>query len=63
VPLALLVDRVPSDGRRPLAADRARFEQLYETRRAGYRQAHYRLDAEQSPVPALVEQVMDYLDA
>ena len=63
VPLALLVERVPSDGRRPLAADRARFEQLYETRRAGYRQAHYRLDAEQSPVPALVEQVMDYLDA
>jgi shikimate kinase len=63
VPLALLVERVPSDGRRPLAADRARFEQLYETRRAGYRQAHYRLDAERSPVPALVEQVMDYLDA
>jgi shikimate kinase len=63
VPLASLVERVPSDGRRPLAADRARFEQLYETRRAAYRQAHYRLDGERSPVGTLVEQVMDYLDA
>lgn len=63
VPLASLVERVPSDGRRPLAADRARFEQLYETRRAAYRQAHYRLDGERNSVGTLVEQVMDYLDA
>ena len=63
VPLASIVERVPSDGRRPLAADRARFEQLYESRRAAYRQAHFRLDASRNPVPALVEQVIDYLDA
>jgi shikimate kinase len=63
VPLTSLVERVPSDGRRPLAADRAQFQQLYESRRAAYRQAHYRLDAERHSVAALVEQVMDYLDA
>jgi shikimate kinase len=63
VPLASLVERVPSDGRRPLAGDRARFEQLYETRRAAYRQAHFRLDGERNAVGTLVEQVMDYLDA
>jgi shikimate kinase len=63
VPLTSLVERVPTDGRRPLAADRARFEQLYEERRTAYRQAHYRLDAERHAVDALVEQVIDYLDA
>jgi shikimate kinase len=62
VPLTSLVERVPSDGRRPLAADRAQFQQLYESRRAAYRQAHYRLDAERHSVAALVEQVMDYLE-
>jgi shikimate kinase len=62
VPLASVVDRVPSDGRRPLAADRARFEQLFESRRAAYRQAHFRLDAAATPVEALVEQLLDHLD-
>lgn len=63
VPIETLRDRIPSDGRRPLAADRARFEQLYETRRAAYRQAHVRLDAGGAPVDALVEQLVDRLDA
>jgi shikimate kinase len=63
VPLALLVERVPSDGRRPLAADRARFEQLYETRRAAYRTAHYRLDAERNPVPPWSNRSWTILDA
>src|SRR5262249_37198445 len=40
VPLERLVDRVPADGRRPLAADRATFERLYHVRRAAYEQAH-----------------------
>ncbi len=62
-PFPVLVDRVPSDGRRPLAADRARFEHLYETRRAAYRQAHIRLDAARLPVDALVEELLDRLDA
>lgn len=61
-PFPVLVDRIPSDGRRPLARDRARFEQLYETRRTAYRQAHLRLDAAGTPVDALVEQLLDILD-
>ncbi|HMB80036.1 MAG TPA: shikimate kinase, partial [Vicinamibacterales bacterium] len=40
VPLDRLIDRVPADGRRPLAADRAGFERLYYQRRAAYEQAH-----------------------
>ena len=45
VPLERLIARVPADGRRPLAADRAEFERLYQARRAAYEQAHLRLDA------------------
>lgn len=62
VPLAELVARIPPDGRRPLAADRAQFERLYEARRAAYQQAHVRLDAAATPVEALVEQVIDRLE-
>ncbi len=40
-----LIARLPADGRRPLAADRAEFERLYHLRRAAYEQAHVRLDA------------------
>jgi shikimate kinase len=63
VPLAQLVDRVPTDGRRPLATDRARFERLYEARRAAYQHARLRLDAGRTPVEGLVEQLLDHLEA
>jgi shikimate kinase len=63
VSLPALVDRIPSDGRRPLAADRTSFEQLYDTRRAAYRQAHVHLDASGAPVEALVEQLVHHLNA
>ena len=46
----------------PLAADRTRFEQLFESRRVAYRHAHLRLDASAAPVDALVEQLLDHLD-
>jgi shikimate kinase len=63
VPLARIVERIPADGRRPLAADRAQFERLYDARRAGYQQAHVHLDAGDRAVDALVEQLLDRLEA
>jgi shikimate kinase len=62
VPLERLIDRVPADGRRPLAADRVGFERLYYQRRAAYEQAHVRLDAGRASVDALVEQLVDWLE-
>ena len=62
VPLERLIDRVPADGRRPLAADRTGFERLYYQRRAAYEQAHVRLDAGRASVDALVEQLVDWLE-
>jgi shikimate kinase len=62
VPLERLVARVPADGRRPLAGDRAEFERLYAWRRAAYEQAHHRVDAGRAGVEALVEQLVDWLE-
>ncbi len=59
-PFGRIVDRVPSDGRRPLAADRAAFAALFDERRAVYRLAHLRLDA-RGRVDALVEEVLHKL--
>ena len=63
VPYRRIVERVPADGRRPLAADRASFERLFEARRAVYEQAHVRLDADDHGVDALVEQLLELLEA
>jgi shikimate kinase len=63
VPLERLIERVPADGRRPLAADRAGFERLYHVRRTAYMQAHVRLDAGRASIDALVEQLVDWLKA
>ncbi len=60
VPFSRIVDRVPSDGRRPLAADRDAFAALFEARRTAYRHAHVRLDAH-GRVDALVERLLHQL--
>lgn len=60
VPFSRIVERVPSDGRRPLAADRDAFAALFEERRAAYRRAHFRLDA-QGRTDALVERLLHML--
>ena len=57
-----LIARVPNDGRRPLAADRAEFERLFIMRRAAYADAHYRVDAERASIPAIVEEIVHWLN-
>jgi shikimate kinase len=62
-PLERVIARMPADGRRPLAGDRADLERLFEGRRLAYEQAHVRLDAGRAGVDALVEQLIDWLEA
>jgi shikimate kinase len=62
VPLERLIARVPADGRRPLAADRAEFERLYLARKIAYQQAHYRVDASKVTIDGIVEEVVAWLD-
>ena len=63
VPLERVIARVPQDGRRPLAADRANLERLFHSRRAAYEQAHLHLDVGRASVESLVEQLTDWLEA
>jgi shikimate kinase len=60
LPFATALERVPADGRRPLAADRVQFEALFHARRLAYQQAQFRLDAS-APVEELVERTIDWL--
>jgi shikimate kinase len=60
VPLAQVMARVPADGRRPLASDRAQMEQLYARRRLAYAEAHVRIDASR-PIPEVVELLLDWI--
>jgi shikimate kinase len=62
-PLGQIVDRLPRDGSRPLAASRLQFESLYESRRLAYAQAHVRLDASRASVGDLADQVVEWLGA
>jgi shikimate kinase len=59
VPLADLIPRIPLDGRRPLAANRAELERLYAARVDAYRLAHVRVQAARVPVHAVVDRVLD----
>ena len=60
VPLERVIERVPADGRRPLASDRTQMEQLYASRGAAYAQAHVRIDASR-PVPEIVERILEWI--
>lgn len=62
VPMQRLIQRVPADGRRPLAADRVEFERLFLLRRAAYADAHYRVDADRASIPAIVEEIVHWLN-
>ena len=62
VPMHRIIQRVPADGRRPLAADRTEFERLFTVRRTAYADAHYRVDAERASIPAIVEEIVHWLN-
>jgi shikimate kinase len=60
VPLTRILDRVPPDGRRPLAADREQMEQLFMRRTFAYEQAHVRVDASR-PIDEVVERLLEWI--
>jgi shikimate kinase len=60
IPLPKVLERVPADGRRPLAADRVAMEQLYARRRLTYAEAHIHIDASQPPAET-VERLLDWI--
>jgi shikimate kinase len=61
VPLVDLIPRIPLDGRRPLAANRAELERLYAARVDSYRLAHVRVAAGRGSVNAVVDRVLEAL--
>jgi shikimate kinase len=60
-PFDRVVARVPSDGRRPLAANREAFAALFDERRASYAEADIRLVTGSLPVEALLERLLPRL--
>jgi shikimate kinase len=60
VPLSRVIERIPPDGRRPLAADLAKMEELYLRRRLAYAEAHVRVDAAR-PVDEIVERLLEWI--
>jgi shikimate kinase len=62
VPFDILLTRLPADGRRPLAADRAQLERLYATRQIGYSQAQVHIDAGLAAADEIAERVLDRLN-
>jgi shikimate kinase len=61
VPIDLVLARIPADGRRPLAADRAQMERLFGARRLAYAQAHLRIEAGAASADEIAEQITDHL--
>ena len=59
VPLADLIPRIPLDGRRPLAANRAELERLYLARMDTYRLAHVRVQVGRVPVAVVVDRILE----
>jgi len=60
VPLERVIERVPADGRRPLASDRTQMEQLFARRQAAYAAAHLRVDASR-PIAEIVERILEWI--
>ena len=60
VPLSRVIERIPPDGRRPLAADLLQMEELYIRRRLAYADAHVRIDGSK-PVDEVVERLLEWI--
>jgi shikimate kinase len=61
VPLEELIARMPADGRRPLAADRAQMERLYAVRQAAYANAQIHIDSRGAQPEAVAERILEAL--
>ena len=61
VPFEELVARIPNDGSRPLAADRAVMEHLFALRTAAYSGAHLRISASGLRAEEVVERIIESL--
>jgi shikimate kinase len=60
LPLNRVIERIPADGRRPLASDLVQMEHLYARRRLAYSTAHVRIDAG-APVDEVVERILEWI--
>jgi shikimate kinase len=61
VPLDRVIQRVPADGRRPLASDLGQMQQLFVRRQLIYAEAHARIDAS-GPIADVVERLLDWIE-
>jgi shikimate kinase len=61
VPIDVVLARIPADGRRPLAADRAQMERLFASRRAAYGLAHLRIEVGTASADEIAERIADQL--
>lgn len=62
VPFDVLLNRLPADGRRPLATDRVQMAMLYESRRLAYQQAQMHVDASLTRPEELAERLIEQLE-
>ena len=62
VPLVELIPRIPLDGRRPLAANRAELERLYASRTETYGLADLHVLAGGLPRPAIVDRIVEAIE-
>lgn len=59
LPLHDIIPRIPLDGRRPLAGNRAQLEQLYQSRVDAYRLAHVRVNTSRLPMAVIVDRILE----
>jgi shikimate kinase len=58
-----VVERLPSDGTRPLASDRTTMQALWHARRPAYSLAQLQLPADDSAVDDLVAEILSWLES